>query len=269
VPSAQPWLRDAALQARFRLVRSLVRALDRREEVGLEARGGLIRLLMTHYLFPEGELRAQMAADALDVSAAPLALESRCADSDCRRAALDLLAELASAPGPAALSECAATLQRLHYVGQNGVRVYIPRQAALNSAPSSLRAPESYVGLINGGATCYMNSVFQQVCGYYGRGSIGRSVDRSIDSRRRKKIRSIDRPIDRPKPIRSTPKSRSIDRSLTHATHTTRTKKSPTALHAAALPRHGPVDAVPGRPAQRDRPRPAADLVRAHGAHQV
>lgn len=27
----------------------------------------------------------------------------------------------------------------------------------------SIRSPNSYVGLKNGGATCYMNSVFQQV----------------------------------------------------------------------------------------------------------
>lgn len=31
----------------------------------------------------------------------------------------------------------------------------------------SIRSPNSYVGLKNGGATCYMNSVFQQVSFYF------------------------------------------------------------------------------------------------------
>jgi hypothetical protein len=160
--SAAPWLRDAVLEGHFVLVLALVRALDRRDEVGLEGRGGLIRLLMTRYLFPEGELRAQMAADALDVSIAAFCLESRCAAWDCRRAALALLSELISA-GPAALRECVDNLHRIHYVGPNGIKIYQPQFVHLETLPSPLRTPDSYVGLTNGGATCYMNSVFQQV----------------------------------------------------------------------------------------------------------
>ena len=97
--------------------------------------------------------------------------------------ALELLCELVRA-GPAALSECVATLHRLHYVGPNGIKVYYPDTVGFDHEPALLRAPDSYVGMTNGGATCYMNSVFQQVrllmFASVDR-SVGRSVDQSVD----------------------------------------------------------------------------------------
>jgi hypothetical protein len=115
---------------------------------------------------------------------------------------LELLNELVCA-GAAALSECVATLHRLHYGGPNGVKVYLADSLGFEHVPSALRAPDSYVGLINGGATCYMNSVFQQVRVWWGLffggeeggrlyfASFLESIDRSVDPC------VVDRSVDR------------------------------------------------------------------------
>lgn len=146
---------DASLKGRLELVLSLVRLLDRRC-VGGASEGGLIALLLRRYLFPEAALRCAAAAGSLDLAAAGPALEPRCTSEGCRSAALALAADLMR--GSASnLQEGVAGLLELHYA-------HPVLAGALNVAPGPPRRhPRRFCGLRNAGATCYMNSVFQQL----------------------------------------------------------------------------------------------------------
>lgn len=144
------------LQGRLTLLLALVRALDRRS-VGPDAGGGLTRLLLERVLFPEARLQAAAAVggpEALDLTAAAPALTAPASTPSCRRIALDLAAEL-MADGPAALAAGASLIASLHAEA----RVL----SGWGVSPKPLRRSGHYVGLKNGGATCYMNSVFQQL----------------------------------------------------------------------------------------------------------
>lgn len=141
------------LQGRLQLVLALVRTLDRRS-VGSDSESGLIRLLLQDFLFPEAVQQLTAAAGRLDLADCATKLEPRCATPSCRKAALDLLSELLG-DNAGSLEEGVSLLIDLHYQQQ--------RLLGWNMIPRMLRAPGSYMGLKNGGATCYMNAVFQQL----------------------------------------------------------------------------------------------------------
>lgn len=141
------------LQGRLQLVLALVRTLDRRG-VGSDSQGGLIRLLLQEFLFPEAVQQLAAAAGRLDLQSCAAKIEPRCATPSCRKAALELLSELMG-DSPSSLEEGVALLIDLHYQQQT--------LRGWNMSPRPLRAPGQYMGLKNGGATCYMNAVFQQL----------------------------------------------------------------------------------------------------------
>eukprot|EP00883_Tetradesmus_obliquus_P015009 jgi/Sobl393_1/8113/SZX59989.1 len=141
------------LQGRLQLVLALVRTLDRRG-VGSDSQGGLIRLLLQEFLFPEAVQQLAAAAGRLDLQSCAEKIEPRCATPSCRKAALELLSELMG-DSPSSLEEGVALLIDLHYQQQT--------LRGWNMSPRPLRAPGQYMGLKNGGATCYMNAVFQQL----------------------------------------------------------------------------------------------------------
>ncbi|WIA22029.1 hypothetical protein OEZ85_004379 [Tetradesmus obliquus] len=76
------------------------------------------------------------------------------AQAEGAKAALELLSELMG-DSPSSLEEGVALLIDLHYQQQT--------LRGWNMSPRPLRAPGQYMGLKNGGATCYMNAVFQQL----------------------------------------------------------------------------------------------------------
>jgi hypothetical protein len=141
------------LQGRLQLVLALVRTLDRRG-VGADSQGGLIRLLLQDFLFPEAVQQLAAAAGRLDLPSCAAKTEPRCATATCRKAALELLAELMG-DCPGSLEEGVGLLIDLHYQQQT--------LRSWNMAARLLRPPGLYMGLKNGGATCYMNAVFQQL----------------------------------------------------------------------------------------------------------
>eukprot|EP00775_Hariotina_reticulata_P001572 gene1572-1911_t len=147
---------DAAcmlLQGRLQLVLALVRALDRRG-IGSDSQGGLIKLLLQDFLYPEA-MQLTGAADALDLPKCAASLDPRCSTASCRKAALELLAELMG-DTPASLEEGVSLLIELHYQH--------PVLTDWSHTPRLLRLPGQFVGLKNGGATCYMNAGLKKAC---------------------------------------------------------------------------------------------------------
>jgi hypothetical protein len=141
------------LQGRLQLVLALVRTLDQRG-VGADSQGGLIRLLLQDFLFPEAVQQLAAAAGRLDLPSCAAKIEPRCASASCRKAALELLAELMG-DSPSSLEEGVGLLIDLHYQQQT--------LRSWNMQARMLRPAGQYMGLKNGGATCYMNAVFQQL----------------------------------------------------------------------------------------------------------
>jgi hypothetical protein len=108
------------LQGRLQLVLALVRVLDRRA-VGSEGQGGLMKLLLQQFLFPEAVVKAAAAAGPVDLQHSAASLEPHCATPSSRKAALELLAELMGDTA-SSLEEGVNMLLDLHY--QQQVRVW-------------------------------------------------------------------------------------------------------------------------------------------------
>ncbi|GIL42637.1 hypothetical protein Vafri_581, partial [Volvox africanus] len=147
--------RALLLRGKLMLVRELVRALERLGlGLGANGRPGLISILLNRYLFPEAQPLWQPDASH---SAMEAALQHVAADTGVRREALQLVQYLMTAC-PSNLEQGFRDLSRLHY--DNGLRT-IDRKFDIGG--EGVRSEDSYVGLRNGGATCYMNSVLQQL----------------------------------------------------------------------------------------------------------
>lgn len=114
----------ALLQGRLQLVLALVRVLDRRG-VGSQGQGGLMRLLLQEFLFPEAVAKGEAAAGQLNLARCAKSLEPHCATPSSRRAALELLAELMG-DTPASLEEGVSMLLHLHYQQQVGIGCSLP-----------------------------------------------------------------------------------------------------------------------------------------------
>ncbi len=167
---------DGRQEGHLALALALVRCLGRR---GVTTPSGtsLMDLLLLRYLFPELRLLLHPAGggggggvgagagaeDSLEEDAA--ALSAVAGTPRTRAAAFALLAELATHDA-AALAALTRALSALHHAaGPGGERPATLFGGALwerlpQYAP---REPGGFVGLSNGGATCYMNSVFQQL----------------------------------------------------------------------------------------------------------
>lgn len=125
----------------------------------LPGNGGieLLEKLLRKFLFPEAAYvrSIQQARAPIDPQQLQVALAAPAATRGARQAALGLVVQLMSA-NLSALRAGAELLLALHYSGEgpNG----------WDMAPkTNARAAGGYCGLKNGGATCYMNSVFQQL----------------------------------------------------------------------------------------------------------
>lgn len=91
------------------------------------------------------------------------ALDVCACDPAARQAAFNLVAELMSGCSTT-MAAGFDTLSKLHFTEGMGPMPKQPAKAGAGGAPlEALRPTHGYVGLRNGGATCYMNSVLQQL----------------------------------------------------------------------------------------------------------
>ncbi|KAH8009733.1 hypothetical protein HPB51_019044 [Rhipicephalus microplus] len=124
--------------------------------VALLRGGGATRIqeLLEDFAFPASRVEAQLRGGAGDGGGT--AAVAVCPGPDALRAALDLLVALCT-QCPENLGTCAALLSDMFYADQPPLQEweYLP--------PVGPRPRGGFVGLKNAGATCYMNSVLQQV----------------------------------------------------------------------------------------------------------
>jgi ubiquitin C-terminal hydrolase len=169
---------DYRLCGHLQLVLALVKGISRR---GILTPSGvpLLTVLLKRFLFPEAAIIESLPADGNDnaqaassagrqpvvhdIEAEALSLTAIASTPDSRFHALELVVALATRD-VGALKAVGDVLSVLHtymtrYPWGNGIQAWY-----FERTPASLPRPDrGYVGLANGGATCYMNSVFQQL----------------------------------------------------------------------------------------------------------
>ncbi|KAK3259359.1 Ubiquitin carboxyl-terminal hydrolase 24 [Cymbomonas tetramitiformis] len=143
---------DHRLTGRLTLIVTLLQALDGRGTSPPQT-AGLVELLVHDMLFPEAAVVArERPIQVVDRAG----VHARCRTKSSRCAAFDLLIELAN-QSVTNLQLLAELLMRLHYSER-------PEMCEWEHLPAyTPRPPGGFVGLRNAGATCYMNSVFQQI----------------------------------------------------------------------------------------------------------
>jgi len=172
---------DGRLTGHLQLVTSLVRGTCKR---GIQTPSGvpLLTVLLKRFLFPETDVLAAMQEAELDhledddargrhahvmhdAEAEAVSLTAIASTPSSRKAALTLVVALATRD-PAALQVVADVVRVLHFhinFGTTNGSGSCTAASFERSATSFPRPDKGFVGLINGGATCYMNSVFQQL----------------------------------------------------------------------------------------------------------
>ncbi|KAL3156421.1 hypothetical protein ABBQ38_000732 [Trebouxia sp. C0009 RCD-2024] len=147
---------DMRMQGKLDLLLQLIRVLGSRCLASTDSHQ-LVHLLLTEYLFPEAYVRTEYSSlQEVPPSRLQAALTPRCSLASSRLAALRLLKELTQ-HSSGNLQTSLQLIQQLHLSAEGS--------ACLDNMPvHAIRAPlNRFVGLKNGGATCYMNAVFQQL----------------------------------------------------------------------------------------------------------
>ena len=156
---------DYRLEGHLELVYALVKG-GGKHYVSTPSGASLLTFLLHKYLFPElGDLlaEAEAAQGGGGDQGRGLAVAAVAGTPGTRQRAFSLATALATRDA-AALQEVAAVLHQLHVDGDSRGRLWEGQVGRWDQAPSAAARPHgSYVGLANGGATCYMNSVFQQL----------------------------------------------------------------------------------------------------------
>ena len=110
----------------------------------------------------EGSARCWPVLDD-DAEVSEAHLQAACGTPATRRAAFSLLADLAAHDAENML-EVTETLANLHHRGSSrGAGDFFGATSEPSLVGGAPRQPGGYVGLKNAGATCYMNSIFQQL----------------------------------------------------------------------------------------------------------
>eukprot|EP00884_Botryococcus_braunii_P021288 jgi/Botrbrau1/7843/Bobra.9_2s0021.2 len=152
---------DIRLQGKLHLLLALLHILDT-SPGGSGQDTGLVKLLLTVCLFPEAWLELHTRGTtyaSLSVEQLQVVMGGRCKTKSCRKAAFDLLLELMK-KSLADLREGIDLIQQLHL--NSAITKCLVSSFGLHPL-HGLRPPGQFVGLKNGGATCYMNAIFQQV----------------------------------------------------------------------------------------------------------
>lgn len=135
----------------------LIKTLFTCEGVDKEEFGrGLVYDLLNDFLFPASKVMMDSMDDS-NLKGDLTEANPKCSNSESRVAAYQLLAELATNSLPILTDICKQLIQ-MHHLPQPDCAnewEYLP--------PVDGRARCGFVGLKNGGATCYMNSVIQQL----------------------------------------------------------------------------------------------------------
>ncbi|KAK9822778.1 hypothetical protein WJX74_007862 [Apatococcus lobatus] len=148
---------DIRLQGKLRLLTCLLNPANHVCPIVSSDTCHLIQLLLTELLFPGAALQAEISSSGfknLSQGRLQLALRGRNASQAARKEALALVRMLMST-STSALQHGLDILSDLHYLTD------VPCTVSQGGAVS--RAVGTFTGLKNGGATCYMNSVFQQL----------------------------------------------------------------------------------------------------------
>jgi len=174
---------DYALVGQLQLITALVKiAPDVKHSVAVTAGGGLLTAL-----FHDGLFAIPHAGNAMNADAPP-----QCKTSESRRAAFNLLLALCEGAPDNRL----ALLSMLQRHTDKTAR---DLNDSWSHAPSrKAKAPSGYVGLQNQGATCYMNSLLQQLyCVPQLRSRICAVDLGDVEKRRRKKNRDKEKERNR------------------------------------------------------------------------
>ncbi|KAK9820599.1 hypothetical protein WJX72_012157 [[Myrmecia] bisecta] len=154
---------DFRLEGKLQVLLGLVQ-LTEAHALGSTANKGLVRLLLTEFLFPEYHAtRANCPLSELPDGVLQRAMQARCSTKSSRAVAFSLLGELMT-KDVSNLKEGEHLLMDIHFQQPAARAPAIPPRLRWNLLPhQSLRSPKHYVGLKNPAATCYMNAVFQQL----------------------------------------------------------------------------------------------------------
>ena len=169
---------DCRLEGHLSLVLALVRGLRRRNVVTPAGRS-LLTLLLRKFLFPELEF-LERQEDEADLDDDAVLLTAVASTPRTRSQAFLLVIALATHDA-SALREVLETLRKLHFEAGPGTLVadFTPSGHWERMQQYTSRRANSFVGLGNGGATCYMNSVFQQL---FMQPNIRRNVLSAVDA---------------------------------------------------------------------------------------
>ena len=160
-----PGLSDTLLEGHLALTRELVMFLppEKKQEIGAKSSGGgLVRELVQDWIFPASKLWVGYSQTGQIPDAGTVTTEAVCQTPATTTAAFDLLVALCT-NCPANLSLLARMLADMFYTtgGRGGGADSLTEWEYL--PPVGPRPTGGFVGLKNAGATCYMNSVLQQL----------------------------------------------------------------------------------------------------------